>query len=674
MKKKILECIQKEGMDIHTIAEHLNLLETNQLILLTKEINKMIDEGLCFEKDGIIYIKDNYLEGIVDVYKGKPYIDDKPVNNDLNTILFSGDKILYRENRFDVDLIKIIERKTAYVYGTMVLRKGKLYFFSDDIRLKEYKVVNEKDFKKELKPFFKVRCFVSNYQKKELKIDKVIGHIDDEETLIETILLQNDAPLPFSNKIMKYCDSISDEVILDNRKDLRELNFITIDGDDAKDYDDAIYVEQIDVGYRLYVSIADVSHYVPEGSSPDKEAFNRGTSIYYPGKVIPMLPFKLSDDLCSLMEGKDRYTITCQMDVDYNGEVVSYEIYPSVICSKHRMTYSNVNKILSHDKKLLDKYRDITNMIYNAYSLSRIANKVRRSKGGIEFESNEPIIIEEKGKVVDIQIRKQDKAELMIEDFMILANTTVASHMAYLGLPLIYRNHDYPKQEKIDSFINTMEKFGVTFKGNPYKIESKVLSKCLEKFEDSDDYYLVSEMLLRCMAKALYSHNCSGHYGLGLEHYCHFTSPIRRYPDLIVHRMLKKYVFSYSEDIDEDNIKNENIAKKANEREKKATTIERAIVDLKMCEYMSDKIKQTFMATICSITNYGFYVRLENGVEGLVHIKNLDGYFYLDHNNNLSDDFGTTYKISQRVKVKLIAVDLNNRNIDFVVVNTRPKR
>ena len=362
------------------------------------------------------------------------------------------------------------------------------------------------------------------------------------------------------------------------------------------------------------------------------------------------------------------------MDVSYNGEVEAYEIYPSVICSKHRMTYSNVNKILGHDKELLDKYRDITNMIYNAYSLSRIANKVRRSKGGIEFESNEPIIIEEKGKVVDIQIRKQDKAELMIEDFMILANTTVASHMAYLGLPLIYRNHDYPKQEKIDSFINTMEKFGVTFKGNPYKIESKVLNKCLEKFEDSDDYYLVSEMLLRCMAKALYSHNCSGHYGLGLEHYCHFTSPIRRYPDLIVHRMLKKYVFNYSEDIDEDNIKNENIAKKANEREKKATSIERAIVDLKMCEYMSDKIKQTFMATICSITNYGFYVRLENGVEGLVHIKNLDGYFYLDHNNNLSDDFGTTYKISQRVKVKLIAVDLNNRNIDFVVVNTRPKR
>ncbi len=666
MNNQIKDCLKNQGKTIDQIADELNITSSADFISLTKQINKMVDEKILFEKDGVINLSSIYQEGIVDVYKSRAYIDDKEVENNTNILLFTGDKILYKEDKHSVTFIKVLERKTAYVYGQMVLRKGRLYFFSDDIRLKEYKIINEKDFKKELKPFFKVRCFISDYNKKELKIDKVIGHINDESTLIETILLQNDAPLPFSNKLLKEVNTLSDEVTIENRKDLRNLSFITIDGDDAKDFDDAIYVEEIDSGYRLYVSIADVSHYVKEGSTLDKEALKRGTSIYYPGKVIPMLPFKLSDDLCSLLENKDRYTLTCQMDIDYTGSVVSYEIYPSVICSKHRLTYNKVNKILKHDKELLEQYKDITSLIYTAYSLSRIVDKDRKNKGGIEFESNEPIIIEENGKVIDIKLRNQDKAELMIEDFMILANTTVASHMYYLNLPLIYRNHDYPKPERIDTFIDTMSELGVTFKGNRYKIESKTLANCLKKFENSEQYNLVSNLLLRCMAKALYSHDCIGHYGLGLEHYCHFTSPIRRYPDLIVHRMLKKYVFNYSDDIDDDNKKNEEISKKANEREKKAVQIERAIVDLKMCEYMSDKIKQTFIGIISTITNYGFYVELDNSVEGLVHIKNLDGYYYLDEHNNLTDGIHT-YKLGQKVKVKLIAVDLANRNIDFSI-------
>ncbi len=667
MVNQIKNCLKKQGKTIDQIAIDLNITSSSDFIKLTKEINKLVDEKVLYETDGVITLASIYQEGIVDVYKSKAYIDDKLVNNDTNIILFNGDKILYKEEKDYVTFIKVIERKTAYIYGTMVLRKGKLYFFSDDIRLKEYKIINQKDFKKELKPFYKVRCYISDYYKKELKIDKVIGHIDDESTLIETILLQNDAPIPFSNKLLKEVNNLSEEVTIENRIDLRDLSFITIDGDDAKDFDDAIYVEEIENGYRLYVSIADVSHYVSEGSALDKEALRRGTSIYYPGKVIPMLPFRLSDDLCSLLENKDRYTLTCQMDIDYTGEVFSYEIYPSVIKSAHRMTYNKVNKILAHDKDLLEQYSDITQMIYTAYSLSRIVDKVRKNKGGIEFESNEPIIIEENGKVIDIKLRTQDKAELMIEDFMILANTTVASHMFYLNLPLIYRNHDYPKADRIDDFIDTMSELGVTFKGNHYKIESKTLANCLKKFENTDKYNLVSNLMLRCMAKALYSHDCIGHYGLGLEHYCHFTSPIRRYPDLIVHRMLKKYVFNYSDDIDNDNKRNEEIAKKANEREKKATTIERAIVDLKMCEYMQDKIKQTFIGIISTVTNYGFYVELDNSIEGLVHIKNLDGYYYLDDHNNLTDGI-RTYKLGQKVKVKLISVDLNNRNIDFIVV------
>ena len=669
MNKEIITHIPENGIDIKNLAFKLNKNSGKQFTDFIKEINKLIDKGICFDNDGILFLSDNFKKGTVDIYKGNAYILDKPVNNDANILLFNGDLILYKENKHSVDFIKIIERKTTYVYGTMLFRKGKLYFFSDDKRLKDYKIINEAAFKGKLKPFYKIRCFISDYQNKTLKIDKVIGHINDINTLIQTILLENDAPLTFSNKIIKYCDSLNADIYLDKRKDLRDLDFVTIDGEDAKDYDDAIYVEESDHGYLLYVSIADVSYYVNKDDPLDKEAKNRGTSIYYPGKVIPMLPFRLSNDLCSLIEGKDRYTLTCLMDIDYKGEVINYDIFASVIKSKHRLTYTNVNKIFNHDKEIIKQYDDITNMLYKAYSLSRLIFKKRKEQGGIEFETNEPLIVEKDGKVKDIKIKKQDKAELMIENFMIMANTTVASHMFYLNLPMIYRNHDYPKVDKLLSFIKTMEELGINLKGNPYKIESKQLNKILEKYKDSDNYYLISEMLLRCMAKALYSHNCLGHYGLGLKYYCHFTSPIRRYPDLIVHRMLRKYLFNHENDNESevDNVNNETIAKKANEKEKQAIDIERAIMDLKMCEYMLDKVKQTFIATICSITNYGFYIRLDNGIEGLVHIKTLDGFFYLDENNNLTDGL-ITFKIAQKVKVKLVGVDLNNRNLDFIFI------
>ena len=665
MQKRIIDLLDKKPQSIDEIAKNLKIRESNDFINLTKEVNKLIEENKCFEEKGIIYSLNNYAIGTVDIYKDKAYVENKEIKCG-NNFLFDGDKIVYKENKHEAMLIKIIERNITYVYGTTLIRKNKLYFFSDDIRLKNFKVTNFKDFK--LKPFYKVRTYISDYNKKLLKIDKVIGKIDDEETLIDTILLKNDAPKPFSNKVLKEASSLNKEIILDKRIDLRNKTFITIDGEDAKDFDDAIYVEKNDNGYQLYVSIADVTYYVKENSALDKEAYKRGTSIYYPGKVIPMLPFDLSDDLCSLKEKEDRYTLTCQMDIDYSGNVMTYDIYPSIICSAHRLSYNNVNKILIHDKEVIKKYEDVVPMIYSAYKLSRIINKKRREEGGIEFESNEPIIIEENDKVIDIKQRIQTESELMIEDFMIMANKTVAGHMFYLNYPLIYRNHDYPKTEKIDRFISLMAKFDYKFKGNKYQIEAKSLQKCLNSFKETTDYSLISEILLKSMSKALYSHNCLGHYGLGLDEYCHFTSPIRRYPDLIVHRMLKKYLFDQNlNDIDIDNIKNEEIAKKANEREKKATNIERQILDLKKCEYMKDKINKTFVGTIVSIVPYGFYIRLNNTIEGLVHIKNLDGYFNLDEDDNLTNGI-ITYKIGQAVKVKLLSVDLDNRNIDFVLV------
>ena len=319
-----------------------------------------------------------------------------------------------------------------------------------------------------------------------------------------------------------------------------------------------------------------------------------------------MLPDKLCNNLCSLVEGKDRYAVTCQMKISFEGTVTEYEIYPSVIKSKHRMTYTNVNRILDHDKEIVNQYSDICQMIYKAYELSRIVDKTRKAAGGIEFDSSEPVIIEENGKVVDIKLRQQLKAESIIEDFMILANETVASHMFYLDLPLIYRNHNYPKAEKIEKFVEMAEYLGYKFKGNIYEIKSSALQKCLDFFEGKPEFSVVSDSMLRTMSKAIYESTSDIHYGLGLDHYCHFTSPIRRYPDLMVHRMLRKYVFNSMnyDDIENDNIHNNIIASRCNETEKKATLVERDIVDLKKCEYMIDKVGLGFDAVISSVVKY----------------------------------------------------------------------
>ena len=464
-------------------------------------------------------------------------------------------------------------------------------------------------------------------------------------------MLKYDIRKDFPRKAVKELENIDKTVYVGNRRDLRNKCFITIDGRDAKDFDDAVCIEKEETGYVLYVSIADVSNYVKENSELDKEALRRGTSIYYPGKVIPMLPEILSNDLCSLREGVDRYTLSVKMHIGYDGEISEYDLCESVICSKHRMTYDDVNRILEHDEYLLDKYSDIKQMIFDGYNLSRVIDKKRKQSGGINFESNEAVIVLNKDKVVDIKPRIQSKSEQMIEDFMIEANRVVAGHMFYLDLPMIYRNHDYPKADRIADFVKTVEDMDYHFRGNIYELESYVLHNCLKSFEGSVEYPLVSSLLLRCMAKAVYETGCTGHYGLGLKEYCHFTSPIRRYPDLIVHRMLRKYVFNVNSDYDKDNKKNVVIARDCNKAERVAVSIERAIDDIYKCIYMEDKISQRFEGVVSYIGAHGFFVKLENTVEGFV------GY----------EEAENDFRIGQKVKVIVSSVDKLRGNIDFVL-------
>jgi len=670
MKQKIIETLLVKPANIETIADILEIKDSKTFIELTKTVNQLIDEDVLFEIDGVIYIRENYHIASVKYDHGYINISGIEVINASELGLHDGDEILYEEVNHGYKCLKVLKHKNIYVLGTMVKRRRDLYFFSDEYKFQDYLIVNLREYKNQIKENYRVRTYISDYSKKELKIDAVLGKEGLEDVLIKTILLMNDAPKEFSSKCLNEANNLDHTISVNNRHDLRDLSFITIDGIDAKDFDDAIYAQRIDDGYKLYVSIADVSHYVTKGSGIDKDAKYRGTSIYYPGHVIPMLPEVLCNDLCSLRQGLDRYCLTCEMSIDFTGEVFSYDIYPSVINSKHRMTYPEVNKILEHDQELLETYKDICPMIYTAYELSRIVDKNRKEKGGIEFESNEPIIIEKNGKVIDIKLRESGKAELLIEDFMILANQTVASHMFYLNYPLIYRNHDFPKQDKITNFIDIVEEFGYSFKGNKLELKSYVLQKCLRSFEGKEEYSLVSDLLLRSMAKALYESTSHGHYGLGLEHYCHFTSPIRRYPDLMVHRMLKKYLFENDlNSIDEDNKNNSEIAKISNESEKKATMIERSVLDLKRCEYMKDKVGDIFDGIICSVLSFGFYVELPNTIEGLVHVGSLPGYF--EYDGMCLSDGQTSYKVGQKIRVKLKNVDLNKRNIDFEVYSRK---
>lgn len=653
MREKIVELLKERDLSVEELSVLLNC-NSKDFVRLNKEVNQLVSDRLAVfdDKNNKIRLNDFYQgevvysEGILSVIDGKM---EYPVVNGEEYNLFAGDEILYELNRNEAICVSIIKRARIYVTG--IIREGKrdFYFYSDDKLFKDYRIVNYKDFK--LRRNYKVRCYISDYKNKLLKIDKVIGHINDNGVLEESVLLKYDIRKDFPRKVVKELENIDKTVYIGNRRDLRNKCFITIDGRDAKDFDDAVCIEKEETGYVLYVSIADVSNYVKENSELDKEALRRGTSIYYPGKVIPMLPEILSNDLCSLREGVDRYTLSVKMHIGYDGEISEYDLCESVICSKHRMTYDDVNRILEHDEYLLDKYSDIKQMIFDGYNLSRVIDKKRKQSGGINFESNEAVIVLNKDKVVDIKPRIQSKSEQMIEDFMIEANRVVAGHMFYLDLPMIYRNHDYPKADRIADFVKTVEDMDYHFRGNIYELESYALNNCLKSFEGSVEYPLVSSLLLRCMAKAVYETGCTGHYGLGLKEYCHFTSPIRRYPDLIVHRMLRKYVFNVNSDYDKDNKKNVVIARDCNKAERVAVSIERAIDDIYKCIYMEDKISQRFEGVISYIGAHGFFVKLENTVEGFV------GY----------EEAENDFRIGQKVKVIVSSVDKLRGNIDFVL-------
>ncbi|MQS51939.1 ribonuclease R [Companilactobacillus mishanensis] len=504
---------------------------------------------------------------------------------------------------------------------------------------------------------------------------EIIGNKNDPGVDIISIVLDNDINPEFPKEVLKAAEEIPDHVTeadRQGRKDLTKNTVITIDGDDSKDFDDAVEVEKLENGnFHLGVHIADVTHYVREGSPIDDEAYERGTSTYLVDRVIPMLPFRLSNGICSLNPGEDRLALTCEMEINPQGDVISHDIFPSVIQSKYRMTYNNVNEILKGDEELTAQYAALTPMLKDMAELHEILFNKRHERGAIDFEETEAqIIVDENGKPIDIKLRNRGVSERMIESFMLAANETVAENYNLKHVPFLYRVHEKPDEEKVKNFFEFVAAIGVEVKGNLKDIKPKMFQSVLAKVADTPEEPVVTIMLLRSMQQARYSDNPLGHFGLAAEYYTHFTSPIRRYPDLIVHRMIHEYAENGFTDKEKEkwSSKLSPIAEHTSSRERKSIDAERAVDDLKKTEFMEDKVGEEFDAVVSSVTSFGMFIQLENTVEGLIHISNMKDDYYEYDEKSMSmhgRNTGKIFKVGQAIKVKLIRADVEHRQIDF---------
>lgn len=579
------------------------------------------------------------------------------------------------------EVVEVISHSVTHIVGVVKIKEGSKYFLPDSyLNNRKIKITNYDDFK--LVNDSKVLLHIDSYGTVlKCHIEKEIGYKYDPGIDILSILLEKDIVPEFNEKVKAEVAGIKEEVDvneLKNREDLRKLLTITIDGEDARDLDDAISIEKIEKGYRLYVHIADVSYYVQENTALDKEAYHRGTSVYVVDRVVPMLPHALCNGICSLNPHVDRLTITCMMEIDRTGNVMNYRIFPSVINSNERMTYTNVNKILSGDAKTQKAYPHLLKMCLDMKVLAGIIHRRREGLGAIDFDSREAkILVDEKGKPKDIVLRERGEAERIIEDFMIAANETVATHMKWLETPSMYRIHEAPEPKKMREFARIAKTLGYTFKGGIQDVHPKQLQALLDEARGQDNYFVLSSFMLRSMQKARYDNRCLGHFGLGLKEYLHFTSPIRRYPDLIVHRMLRKYIFTSSEDVDkmkQDEQWCEQAAIQASERERNAVDAERTVDDMKKAEYMENYIGQRFAGVISGITKFGMFVELDNTVEGLVHISSMeDDYYHYDEVSHslIGEHTANVYRMGQKVQVRCIDANRFKREVDFALLTKK---
>lgn len=507
-------------------------------------------------------------------------------------------------------------------------------------------------------------------------VTEIIGHINDPGTDILSIVKAYGLPEEYPDAVVQQVSRVPDEVLpadMAGRKDIRRWQTVTIDGEDAKDLDDAITITREKFGYRLGVHIADVTNYVTEGSPLDEEALKRGTSVYLVDRVIPMLPHKLSNGICSLNEGTDRLALSCIMDIDPQGRVIGHEIAETVVRVDRRMTYTAVNAIVTdRDEAVMAEYEGFVEMFDLMKELADILREKRAARGSIDFDFPETkIILDEKGKPVEIRPYDRNAATKIIEDFMLMANETIAEDYFWQEVPFVYRTHDYPDPEKMKRLGVFINNFGYTIRAPHGEVHPKELQKLLSKIEGTEEEALISRLTLRSMKQAKYMPVCTGHFGLAAKYYTHFTSPIRRYPDLQIHRIIKENLhggLTEKRMAHYDKILS-SVTVQCSTTERRAEEAERETIKLKKCEYMMKRIGEVFEGVISGVTTWGFYVELPNTVEGLVHVNELHGDYYIFDEERMElrgEMTGKSYKLGQKIQVAVSGTDRLTRTIDFI--------
>lgn len=579
-------------------------------------------------------------------------------------------------------IVRIVNRALTKVVGLYQVRKGKSYGFviPDNQRLSS-DIFVPAEYSKGAVDGHKVVVELTSYgddrRSPEGKVVEIIGHINDPGTDILSIVKGYDLPLEFPEKVLNQAERVAkpvSEADRQGRQDLRDWQMVTIDGEDAKDLDDAVSIAREGDCYILGVHIADVTNYVQENSALDREAFKRGTSVYLVDRVIPMLPHTLSNGICSLNQGEDRLALSCIMKIDEKGRVVDHEIAETVIRVDQRMSYTSVKKILEdHDPKETKKYQELVPMFEEMSRLSKILREHRRIRGSIDFDFPETkMILDEKGRPLELQPYERNVATRMIEDFMLLANETVAEDYYWQELPFVYRTHEAPDEEKIRTLATFINNFGYSMHVGANEVRPKEIQKLLAKVEGSPQEAMISRLALRSMKQAKYTPENSGHFGLAAAYYTHFTSPIRRYPDLQIHRIIKDNIRGRMQEekiVHYDKILPE-VTKHASEMERRAEEAERETVKLKKVEYMQQHLGEIFEGVISSITKWGMYVELPNTVEGLVHVANMrDDHYEYDENRYelIGAHTNKVYKLGQRIRIRVTGADRLLRTIDFEI-------
>lgn len=695
MKENILEVLdlKRDALDLLTINDLLKLNTAEELKELENQLDQLYKENIVYKTNKGRYILykncPDFKIGKLDVKKqGFAFLllndeDDIFVSKDNLNGAIDDDLVLVELNnpsdRTEGRVVRILKRDLKNLVGEIKVSKDCTYVKLDD-EDKHLDIVLDKVSSYGLVDGMKVLVtLIKELSKNKYygRVVTVIGHKDDPGVDIKTVAMKYGIFEEFSKETLEQLESIPSEVSDSDKKDRVDLTndiIFTIDGDDTKDIDDAISIRRENDNYILGVHIADVSHYVTLDSPLDLDAYERGTSSYLADSVIPMLPHKLSNGICSLNPNVERLTISCVMTINNNGDVIDYDIFPSVIKSKMKMTYRKVNDILMRNI-VDDEYVDYKDKLFLMNELAHILRGHKVNNGYIDFDLDEPkIIVDSKKRVVDIIRDEREDGEKLIEDFMIAANETVASHIYNMDLPFIYRVHDVPNEEKITQFLGLCSALGYSIKGKFSTITPKDMQRILNQLSDKAEIKMLSSLLLRCMKKAVYLKDNIGHFGLASKCYTHFTSPIRRYPDLIVHRLLRTYLFD--KDLSIDTIKYWNaklvsIADQASEREQKAVEAEREVNDMKMAEFMEGKIGEEFDGVISGVTSFGFFVQLDNLVEGLVHVNTLNDDYYNYVENLMSligEEKKKVYRMGDKLRVKCVGASKEARQVDFIVV------